>query len=169
MGTFTPETKIYTSEQILFYANTYRVKGWTVGFTNGCFDILHKGHVSYLHQARSQCAMLIVGLNSDVSVKAQHKGLNRPVNNQTDRAFVLAALAAVTAVTIFDETTPLSLIEKIRPDFLFKGADYDASVTDKSNNKYIVGSDVVKSYGGKVITIPFIEGYSTTAILEKSI
>ncbi|HLP12996.1 MAG TPA: adenylyltransferase/cytidyltransferase family protein [Flavobacteriales bacterium] len=169
MESFTPTTKIYTPEQVLFYANTFRVKGWSVGFTNGCFDILHKGHISYLHQARSKCSMLIVGLNSDASVKSLNKGHNRPINKQDDRAYVLAALSAVTAVTIFEESTPLSLIEKIRPDFLFKGGDYDDSVTDKKNSKYIVGSDVVKSYGGKVITIPFVEGFSTTAILEKSI
>ncbi|HYG51896.1 MAG TPA: adenylyltransferase/cytidyltransferase family protein [Flavobacteriales bacterium] len=169
MKGFSPVTKIYSPEQIVLYANSYRIKGWTVGFTNGCFDILHKGHVSYLHEARSRCSMLIVAVNSDASVKTLNKGRNRPINNQDDRAFVLAALSAVTAVTFFDESTPLSLIQQIKPDFLFKGGDYDALVTDKNNPKYIVGSDFVKSYGGLVVTIPFVEGYSTTAILEKNI
>lgn len=162
------ESKILSPEQTLFQANSTKIKGFTVGFTNGCFDILHKGHVAYLEEAKKHCACLIVGVNSDESVKSLNKGDNRPVNNEKDRAFVLAGLGAVDFVVIFNDSTPKSLIELIKPDFIFKGGDYDVNETDPSKKTYIIGSETVKKYGGKVMTIPFVEGYSTTSILEKT-
>ncbi|EKD29145.1 MAG: RfaE bifunctional protein [uncultured bacterium] len=128
-------------------------------FTNGCFDILHVGHVRYLKQARDLGDKLIVGLNSDSSVK-RLKGNGRPVNREKDRAEVLLALSCVDHVILFDEDTPLELITKLRPNVLVKGGDYM-----KSN---IVGAEFVESIGGKVEIIPFYEGYSTTGIIEKS-
>lgn len=128
-------------------------------FTNGCFDILHAGHVQYLAGARSLGDRLFVGLNSDVSVR-QLKGINRPVQKQEDRALILASLEAVDFVCIFDEETPLNLIQVVKPQVLVKGGDYD--------RKSIVGADFVESYGGRVATLDFLPGRSTTAILEKN-
>lgn len=127
-------------------------------FTNGCFDILHRGHVEYLMSCKDLGERLIVGLNSDSSVSAL-KGVERPVNNQNDRALALAALMFVDAVVIFDEDTPESLIEILKPDFLVKGGDYSV--------EEIAGAEFVKSNGGAVQTIPFIEGYSTTEFIQK--
>jgi rfaE bifunctional protein nucleotidyltransferase chain/domain len=131
----------------------------TIVFTNGCFDIIHAGHVQYLEEARSLGEILIVGLNSDASVK-RLKGASRPINNQQDRAFVLAGLEAVNYVIVFDEDTPYNLIDAIKPDVLVKGGDW-------SENS-IVGADIVKAKGGKVISLPFREGLSTTTIIEKA-
>ena len=128
-------------------------------FTNGCFDVLHVGHVRYLHQARSCGDGLIVALNSDRSVRALKKGPNRPVNAQDDRAEVMAALACVDFVTVFDEDTPLEIIQRIRPDVLVKGGDW------KVEN--IVGGHFVQSYGGVVKSLQFVDGFSTTAIIER--
>jgi rfaE bifunctional protein nucleotidyltransferase chain/domain len=162
------QNKIFQLDQLIYQVNSSKIKGYTVGFTNGCFDILHKGHVTYLAEAKNNCTLLIVGVNADESVKRLNKGINRPVNDENSRAYVLAGLVFVDAVTIFKEDTPLDLIKLIKPDFLFKGGDYDENEINPKSKKYIVGSDVVKAYGGKVITIPFVEGYSTTSILEKS-
>jgi rfaE bifunctional protein nucleotidyltransferase chain/domain len=128
-------------------------------FTNGCFDILHRGHVTYLAQARALGASLIVALNSDASVKRLGKGGDRPVNRLEDRMVLLAALECVSLVTWFDEDTPLRRIQECRPDILVKGGDWP---TDK-----IVGAREVLASGGKVISIPFIHQRSTTALLEK--
>jgi len=127
-------------------------------FTNGCFDILHKGHVTYLQKARKLGDMLVVGINSDASVK-RLKGPDRPVNGEKDRAFVLAALDCVDKVVMFSEDTPESLIRKIRPDVLVKGGDW--------KKKDVVGASFVESYGGKVRLIPFVKGFSTTGLLAK--
>lgn len=129
-----------------------------VVFTNGCFDVLHRGHVEYLAAARQKGDFLLVGLNSDASVR-RLKGAGRPVNEFIARATVLAALRAVDAVVGFDDDTPLRLIEIVRPDVLVKGADY------KPEN--IVGADVVLSYGGRVETAELTPGYSTTGLIEK--
>jgi len=129
-----------------------------VGFTNGCFDILHRGHVSYLSQARASCDRLIVGLNTDASVKAL-KGDGRPVNDLESRALVLAALSSVDLITPFDAPTPITLIEAIRPDVLIKGADYTVAT--------VVGADVVQAYGGAVILAPLVEGHSTSATIAR--
>ncbi len=130
----------------------------TVVFTNGCFDILHVGHVAYLKRARELGDVLVVGLNSDSSVRAI-KGKLRPVNKEADRAIVLSALYFVDFVTIFDSGTPEKLIRAVKPDILVKGADWKA--------EEIVGADFVRSYGGRVVRIPFIKGYSTTSVIEK--
>lgn len=165
---FQISSKILSPEQLLLHIRGWQTKGFVIGFTNGCFDLLHRGHVSYLEETKKHCSKLIVAVNSDESVKTLNKGANRPVNKDADRAYVLAGLLFVDYVVVFNESTPLSLIEAIKPDVLFKGGDYDADITDSKNPQYIVGSDVVRQNGGKVVTIPFVEGYSTTSILEKS-
>lgn len=127
-------------------------------FTNGCFDILHRGHIEYLNQAKSLGDYLIIGLNSDSSVK-RIKGDSRPVNNENDRAFVLDNLKMIDGVIIFSEDTPYNLIKEILPDYLVKGGDW---TVDK-----IVGSDVVINAGGKVISLKFVDNYSTTGTINK--
>jgi len=127
-------------------------------FTNGCFDIIHRGHVEYLNQAKSLGKYLLVGLNSDESVR-KIKGEGRPINIEDDRAFVLSNLKCVDAVIVFNEDTPYSLIKAVRPDILVKGGDWKE---DK-----IVGSDVVKNYGGKVYSLKYIDSYSTSNIIDK--
>ena len=128
-------------------------------FTNGCFDILHRGHISYLETARNLGSALVVGVNSDASVKRQNKGSDRPLNPQADRQALLAALACVDAVIVFDEDTPLNLIEKISPDILVKGGDWQID--------NIVGAEHVTSKGGKVHSIDFKFDRSTTKLLDK--
>ena len=128
-------------------------------FTNGCFDVLHRGHVTYLAQARALGASLVVGVNSDASVKRQGKGGDRPINADQDRMAVLAALESVSLVMQFEEDTPLNLILACRPDVLVKGGDW------KPEN--IVGSREVQGWGGKVHSIPFLHERSTTALLKK--
>lgn len=130
-----------------------------VVFTNGCFDLLHVGHIEYLEQARSLGNFLIVGVNSDASVKAL-KGPSRPIQNENDRAKILSALRAVDAVVIFNEETPEKLIHIIRPDVLVKGGDWKI--------ESIVGASFVQSYGGQVQSLKFVNGKSTTSIIEKS-
>jgi len=130
----------------------------TVVFTNGCFELLHRGHVEYLAQAKALGDVLVVGLNSDASV--QHlKGAGRPLVAEADRAAVLVALRSVDAVTLFDEDTPLELISTLLPDVLVKGGDYDLDG--------IVGREVVEEAGGEVRALPFVEGHSTTSILDR--
>ena len=129
-----------------------------VVFTNGCFDILHKGHVTYLQKAKKLGDVLVVGINSDASVK-RLKGSDRPVNNEKDPAIVLSALGCVDRVVPFKEDTPEKLIRKIRPDVLVKGGDW--------KKKDVVGAPFVESYGGAVRLIPFVKGYSTTGLLGK--
>ena len=141
-----------------FALSTFRSQDLKVVFTNGCFDILHRGHVEYLSKASDMGDVLVVGLNTDASVK-RLKGEGRPVNNQEDRALVLASLSFVDAVVLFDEDTPYELIKVVRPDVLVKGADYKP--------EEIVGHDMVTSYGGKVQTVPLVEGYSTSSIISK--
>ena len=127
-------------------------------FTNGCFDILHRGHVSYLNEAKAQGDLLFIGLNSDTSVK-RLKGESRPINNQEDRKFVLENLKAVDWVEVFEEDTPLELIKKVKPNVLVKGGDW---TVDK-----IVGSEFVLQNGGQVYSLNFIDGFSTTGTIEK--
>jgi D-glycero-beta-D-manno-heptose 1-phosphate adenylyltransferase len=130
-----------------------------VVFTNGVFDVLHRGHVSYLAQARSLGGSLVVALNSDASARRLGKGPDRPLNNELDRAALMAALASVSLVTWFDEDTPLELITELRPDVLVKGGDYDMST--------LAETQVVLAYGGRAQAIPFVDGYSTTALVKK--
>ncbi len=130
-----------------------------VVFTNGVFDVLHRGHASYLAQARSLGGSLVVALNSDASAKRLGKGPDRPLNNELDRAALMAALESVSLVTWFDEDTPLELITELRPDVLVKGGDYDMSK--------LAETKVVEGYGGRAQAIPFVDGYSTTALVKK--
>jgi D-beta-D-heptose 7-phosphate kinase/D-beta-D-heptose 1-phosphate adenosyltransferase len=152
------EAKVATAQRMADEVARWRARGLRVGFTNGCFDILHKGHVAYLAQARSWCDRLIVGLNSDASVRAL-KGEGRPVNDLESRALVLAGLGSVDLVVPFDEATPIKLIEGARPDVLIKGADY--------SEDQVVGGDLVKNWGGEVRLAQLVEGYSTTAAIAR--
>lgn len=133
-------------------------KGKKIVFTNGCFDILHKGHVTYLNEARKLGDLLLVGLNSDASVK-RLKGPERPINNELDRQFVLSQLKAVDFVEIFDQDTPLELILKVKPNILVKGGDWKID--------QIVGAKEVLASGGDVFSLNFVDGYSTTSIIHK--
>jgi rfaE bifunctional protein nucleotidyltransferase chain/domain len=128
-------------------------------FTNGCFDILHRGHVTLLAQARALGAAMIVAVNSDASVKRLGKGDDRPVNTLADRLAVMAALECVSLVTWFDEDTPLQLITEVKPDILVKGGDYDM--------RKLAETQVVESYGGRALALPFVAGYSTTALVQR--
>lgn len=150
--------KIRALKAALDTVATWRSRGLKVGFTNGCFDLVHPGHISLLNQARSQCDRLIVGLNTDASVK-RLKGPTRPINAEMARAVVLAALESVDMVILFDEETPIDLIKAVRPDVLVKGADY---TIDK-----VVGGDFVMSYGGKVHLAELTPGQSTTNIVQR--
>lgn len=136
----------------------YRFKGQKIVFTNGCFDILHRGHFEYLMQAASLGDVLIVGLNSDSSV-SRLKGKNRPINNIEARSLALASLVYVDMVVVFEEDTPYELIKVVKPNILAKGSDYSPD--------QIVGKDIVEQNGGKLEIIPFVEGFSTTKIIEK--
>lgn len=130
-----------------------------VVFTNGVFDVLHRGHAVYLAQARELGASLVVALNTDASARRLGKGPDRPLNNEQDRAVVVAALESVSLVTWFDEDTPLQLIGELRPALLVKGGDYDMS--------RLAETGLVQGYGGRAIAIPFIEGYSTTELVRR--
>jgi D-beta-D-heptose 7-phosphate kinase/D-beta-D-heptose 1-phosphate adenosyltransferase len=152
------EAKLATAGQVAEKAAAWRAQGLRVGFTNGCFDILHKGHMAYLTQARAWCDRLIVGVNSDRSVRAL-KGEGRPVNDLESRALVLAGLSCVDLVAPFDEDTPVDLIQAARPDVLIKGADYSIET--------VVGHELVQSWGGEVKLAPIVEGYSTTAAIAR--
>ena len=152
------QTKILPLSELQKKANEWRAEGKTIAFTNGCFDILHAGHIASLTEAAKQGDVLVVGLNADSSVKAL-KGESRPVNSEMARATVMAALQMVDAVTIFSEPTPRELIIAVRPDALVKGGDY--KVED------IAGAKEVLAWGGKVVINPIIEGFSTTSIIEK--
>jgi D-beta-D-heptose 7-phosphate kinase / D-beta-D-heptose 1-phosphate adenosyltransferase len=152
------EGKIATPQRMVEEVARWRVQGLKVGFTNGCFDILHRGHVAYLAQARTWCDRLIVGVNSDASVR-ELKGEGRPVNDLESRALVLAGLRSVDLVAPFEELTPVRLIEAARPDVLIKGADY--------SEDQVVGGDLVRSWGGEVKLAEIVDGYSTTAAIAR--
>jgi D-glycero-beta-D-manno-heptose 1-phosphate adenylyltransferase len=130
-----------------------------VVFTNGVFDVLHRGHVTYLAQARAMGASLVVALNTDASARRLGKGEDRPLNREQDRAAVLAALSSVSLVTFFDEDTPLQLIGELKPALLVKGGDYDMSKLAETR--------LVESWGGRALAIPFVNGYSTTSLVER--
>lgn len=154
------EGKVATIQRLGEEVARWRAQGLKVGFTNGCFDILHKGHVAYLAQARTWCDRLIVGVNSDASVR-RLKGEGRPVNDLESRALVLAGLRSVDLVAPFDEETPIRLIQAARPDVLVKGADY--------SEDQVVGGDLVKSWGGEVRLAEIVEGYSTSAAIARMV
>lgn len=153
------KNKIIAVTALNTLVENWRQKGKKVVFTNGCFDILHRGHVEYLAQAADLGNVLCIGVNTDASVR-RLKGENRPVNDEYARAMLLSALGFVDAVVLFDEDTPYELIKQIQPDILVKGNDY------KPEN--IVGYDIVTAKGGKVVTMDLVEGYSTTTILDKA-
>jgi D-glycero-beta-D-manno-heptose 1-phosphate adenylyltransferase len=150
--------KIIPDAELQYWLAYWRFHGKKIVFTNGCFDILHLGHIDYLSKAADYGDILIIGLNTDHSVRGL-KGAGRPLNNEQARAQILASLFFVSAVIFFDEPTPYELIKKVQPDILVKGSDYRA--------EDIVGYDIVKAKGGEVVTIDFLEGYSTTGIIKR--
>lgn len=160
------QSKIFSLEDFLVQSNEWSLVGNSSVFTNGVFDLVHRGHIDYLYKASQLGDRLIIGLNSDASVKRLEKGEDRPLISQADRAYLLASFFFIDAVIIFDEDTPLNLIEAIKPNVLVKGGDYDPKA-QKGDKKYIVGSDIVLNAGGKVDVIAFLPGYSTTALVNK--
>ncbi len=150
--------KVMARETAAEQVERWRRRGWRIGFTNGCFDLLHPGHVHLLEQARANCDRLVVGLNSDASVK-RLKGSGRPIQPEAARAAVLASIGAVDVVTVFDEDTPEALIAALRPDLLVKGADY--------REDQVVGGDLVKSWGGEIMLADLLPGHSTTATVTR--
>ena len=154
----TIRAKIFTQEAIRNQCAVWRFKDQKIVFTNGCFDILHLGHIEYLARAADLGGVLVIGLNSDASVK-KLKGLDRPLNNEGARAMILASLFFVSGVVLFDEETPYNLIERIKPDILVKGADYKV--------EEIAGHDIVLNNGGRIETIELTKGYSTTSLIQK--
>ena len=151
-------SKLVSRHDAVARVNALRAQGPVV-FTNGVFDVLHRGHASYLAQARMLGGSLVVALNSDASARRLGKGPDRPLNNEADRAALMAALESVSLVTWFDEDTPLELITELRPDVLDKGGDYDIT--------QLAETQVVMAYGGRAQAIPFVDGYSTTALVKK--
>ena len=152
------ESKICNKEDLLHTLKLWSFKDQTIVFTNGCFDIIHRGHVDYLAKASSLGSKLIIGLNTDASV-SRIKGPERPVQDEYSRAMILASFSFVDKVVFFDEDTPYDLIKFIQPNFLVKGSDY--------KEEDIVGYDILKSTGGQVVTLDFVDGYSTSGIIEK--
>ena len=151
------ENKIKSASRLKAVLKSLKKKGKKIIFTNGCFDVLHKGHVKLLEKARSLGDVLVVAINADSSVK-KIKGLGRPVNSEKDRAFVLSALGSVDFVTFFKESNPAKIIKQLKPDVLVKGGDW--------KKEEIIGSDYVKSKGGKVYSLPLIKGYSTSRLID---
>ncbi|MCF7858196.1 MAG: D-glycero-beta-D-manno-heptose 1-phosphate adenylyltransferase [Candidatus Cloacimonetes bacterium] len=152
------KNKLKNWEEIAQITREAKLQNQKIVFTNGCFDILHAGHVKYLAEASELGDLLILGLNSDDSVK-KLKGSDRPINNQTDRAIVLSALTSISYIVIFEEDTPYKIINHIKPDILVKGGDWSP--------QDIVGSEIVLSYKGQVKSLPFVSGKSTTKLLKK--
>jgi rfaE bifunctional protein nucleotidyltransferase chain/domain len=154
----TPSPTLLSAENAAAFADRIRLKGGTVVFTNGVFDLVHPGHVRYLREAQALGDALIVAINSDRSVRA-NKGPGRPINPENERAELLMALDCVDAVTIFDEETPQAMIARIRPDVLVKGADWGADA--------IVGRDIVEASGGRVVRLRLTEGFSSSQLIER--
>ncbi|MBX3257744.1 MAG: D-glycero-beta-D-manno-heptose 1-phosphate adenylyltransferase [Chitinophagaceae bacterium] len=152
------KNKVLTQDGIKHQVKRWRLLGKKIVFTNGCFDILHEGHIEILSQAALSGDILIVGVNTDASVK-RLKGQSRPVNNQSFRAMMLASLTIIDAVVLFDEDTPLELIREIEPDVLLKGGDYE-------QNQIVGAEDVVKA-GGEVKIVPLVKGFSTSSLIQK--
>ena len=154
----TIKNKIYLLKELENQVNSWKEAGETIGFTNGCFDILHKGHIEVLSQTADLCNKLIIGLNSDQSIQ-DIKGGSRPIISANSRAVLLASLSFIDAVVLFSEKTPLNLINSLKPDVLTKGGDYE--VED------IVGHKAVQENGGHVFLIPFVDGFSSSLIIDK--
>lgn len=152
------ESKIFKPDQIDRLLSLWRFKSESIVFTNGCFDVIHLGHLKYLAQAANLGTKLVIGLNTDASVK-RLKGNDRPINDEYSRAMVLAGFSFVAAVIFFNEDTPYNLIKQVKPNILVKGGDY--KIED------IVGYDIVTQNGGEVTTISFVDGFSSTSIIKK--
>ena len=152
--------KIYTKSQLIKNLITLRRKNIVIGFTNGCFDLLHKGHLKLISEAKNSCDYLIVAVNSDKSIKSI-KGNDRPIQNQDIRTKNLSKIKEINAVIIFEQDTPLEILKEILPNILFKGSDY--------RNEKIIGSELIKKIGGEIIIIDLLEGYSTTNIINETI
>lgn len=152
------ENKIITSDKIFQKVNNWNKSGKKIVFTNGCFDLIHRGHIDYLSKAADLGDILVIGLNTDSSVR-RLKGNSRPINDEYSRALVLASMCFIDCIIYFDDDTPYNLIKQIQPDFLVKGSDY--KIED------IVGYDIVQAKNGKIVTIDYVEGYSTTNIENK--
>jgi len=151
--------KLYDDAALDAQLARWRFQQKKVVFTNGCFDLIHLGHIDYLSKAKDLGDVLLLGLNTDASVRRLDKGTSRPIQDQYSRAMILAALRFVDGVVLFDEDTPLELIKRVQPDVLVKGSDYRA--------EEIVGYEIVKNKGGEIVTIDFLPGYSTSLIEEK--
>ena len=150
--------KVKNSQTLANTISDLKAKGKKVVFTNGCFDIIHVGHIDYLSKARRMGDILVIGMNSDASVR-RLKGKGRPINREKDRAKVLSALCFVDYVTIFNEDTPELLVRKLKPDIMVKGGDW--------RGRQVAGADFVRSCGGKLVIVPLVEGYSTTSVVKK--
>lgn len=161
------QRKIVELQSLKTLVKDWKNKQQKVVFTNGCFDILHRGHVEYLAKAADCGNKLIIAVNTDDSVKRLGKGALRPLQDEHSRALLIASLQFVDAVLLFNDDTPLEVINELIPNVLIKGGDYDPNCEDKTDQKYIVGSDVVKNNGGSVQVIQFVPGYSTSKIEEK--
>ena len=162
------QNKIADLQETARKVDRWKISGEKIVLTNGCFDILHVGHVTYLAKAAEQGTKLVVAVNTDASVKRLGKGDDRPINHENARALVLASLEVVDAVVLFDDDTPIRLIEQIQPNVLAKGSDYDPEETNPDSKKYIVGREAVIANGGHVKAIDLVPGFSTTSILEKA-
>lgn len=154
-------------EALAEYVSSLKAEGKRVVFTNGVFDILHVGHVTYLEAAKAKGDILIVGVNDDASVRKLNKGPERPINSEAARAKVISSLKSVDEVVIFGEDTPYELIKLLKPNVLVKGGDYDPEERDQNSKAYLVGSDLVRAEKGEVAVIPLVEGFSTTSIVRK--
>lgn len=161
------EKGTYTLDAVGQQVQSWKTQGLKVVFTNGVFDVLHVGHVEVLEVAASHGQKLVVGINSDASVRRLGKGADRPIHGEGNRARVVSALRSVDAVVVFDDDTPLGLVNRLQPDVLVKGGDYDAACTDENDPRYMVGSAEVKAWGGHAVAVPLVPGQSTTATLAK--
>lgn len=161
------ESKIIPLHELDKALGRWRLKGQRIVFTNGVFDILHRGHVTLLAEAKSMGHLLILGLNSDESVRSLGKGPERPINSEQDRAFVLAGLSSIDGVVIFGDSTPYNLIKQIQPDVLVKGGDYDPNETNSNAKNYVVGSDLQNEGGRLTVCIDLVDGFSTTSVVKK--
>lgn len=159
--------KILTADQLTSWANAIKESGQTTVFTNGCFDLVHLGHIDYLSKTSDLADCMIVAVNSDASVKRLNKGDARPIKDELQRSVIMASFSFVDAVVVFDEDTPIEVIKKIRPNVLVKGGDYNVNQINAQAKDYIVGSKEVRSWNGVVEVIPFVDGYSTTKLEQK--
>ncbi len=153
-------SKIIAQPELQRVINRWRLKSERIVFTNGCFDLLHQGHIDYLSKAADLGTKLIIGLNTDDSVKRLNKGKNRPIQEESSRAIILAALKATDLIVYFDEDTPAELIKEIKPDVLVKGSDYEID--------QIAGHEVVLKNGGEVLTVDFLPGHSTSQLIQRA-